>query len=1004
MNIPSGIAYSIYALVITIVAIGKFNYFCSGMLLKYTFLVFWFYPFVLRAQIIESPGQSPWKLKWRQIQTPHFRIIYPEEMDSVAQRTANAMMNAYRDVAKSLNVLPRKIPIVLQNQTTDNNAFVTSEGRRAEFFSTPPQNPQNMGMNNWFDELSLHEYRHVVQMDHTIQGWGKYIFYLFGNSGTSVMQGLTNPWWFWEGDAVGIESVLGYGGRGRIPAFDLTFRTQLLSRGAFSYIKASCGSMKNAIPNHYLLGYLMTTYVKNHYGADVWEKILDRTYRTPPLPFCFSNSMKKITGLNANQAYVAMTEELKDLWGQQVSNVKETPVTYFHQPKEKVFSNYKFPQYLSDGSIVAQKAGLETGSFLAYKSSIVDQSAFVLLTNDGKEKRICMSGVLDDNGIMSCAGNKVVWTEYSYDPRWGARNYTVVKTLDVKTNKQKQLTHRSRLHAPCFSPNGTLIAAIEYTTACKYFLVLMDGNTGALIRKFPNPENLQLLQPHFTSDGKNILLIIAEAGSKSIVKVNLETGTVSTVLPSVPENISAPADYKNYVLFNSPRSGTDNIYAIDTITGQQYRVTNRKYGAFNACVSPDNTTLCFQDFMPDGFRIATIPIDVNTWEKIDTAENSANKVEYYKRFAQQEAGNILSRIPDSVYPSARYNKLKHAINIYSWGAEPLSNLPRLLNIGVKSQDMLSTTLLEAGFSYDNNEKQWGKYAKLSYNGFYPEFFISYTDGKRKAIFSKGEAGAGLAYSVYYDLIAFRNFNFGTALPLNFSSGAYIRNLVLKSQVVYNSFNKLVHQPDENQYKREYFGNFFSLQHDISFEWRLRQSIRDVGPRAGVITAYSFRNAPFHSFFNASQTAVNINVYLPGFFKHHAATLRACLQRDDSSNYHFENRFLFVRNVRDQLFHHLQIYSIDYKLPLCYPDLSVLNGFLYFQRLKLDVFSEWAVGKSLYNDLVDGHLRRYTNVGMEFMADVNFMRFLIPFEAGIRSTYLAQDHSLHHQAIIKLPVF
>ena len=218
-----------------------------------TGIIFFLFPFLLWGQIIEPLGQSPTRLKWRQIETPHFKIIYPAEIDSVAQRTANALNNAYYDVAKSLKVLPKKIPIVIQNQTTDNNAFVTSEGRRAEFYSTPPQNPNNMGLNNWFDELSLHEYRHVVQMDQSKTGWGKYMFYLFGNSGTSIMQGMTNPWWFWEGDAVGCESALGYGGRGRIPSFDLTFRTQLLTRGAFSYMKASCGSMKNAIPNHYLL-------------------------------------------------------------------------------------------------------------------------------------------------------------------------------------------------------------------------------------------------------------------------------------------------------------------------------------------------------------------------------------------------------------------------------------------------------------------------------------------------------------------------------------------------------------------------------------------------------------------------------------------------------------------------------------------------------------------------------------------------------------------------------
>ncbi|HWR33993.1 MAG TPA: hypothetical protein VN451_10715, partial [Chitinophagaceae bacterium] len=413
------------------------------MRLYYCILFSFFLSMMSAAQGVAPLGQSPPGLKWNQVQTKHFRIIFPVEITSDAQRIANALDNAYHDVAASLKTYPRKIPIVMQNQTVDNNAFVSSEGRRAEFFSTPPQNPNNMGLNNWYDELSLHEYRHVVQMDQTRVGWGKYMFYLFGNSGTSVMQGLTNPWWFWEGDAVGCETVMGYGGRGRIPSFDLTFRTQLLTRGAFPYLKAACGSLNDAIPNHYLFGYLMTTYAKNHYGADVWSKVLTRTYSKPPVPFSFSNSLKKVTSLNVQGIYDSMTNELKNLWSKQIDSIIETPVVPLHTPKEKIFTNYKFPQYLPDGSIVAQKSGLETGSFLAYKSSIVDQSLFVRLTKDGKEEKIRISGVLDDNAVLSSFNNKVIWTEYSYDPRWGTRNYTVIKMLDVKTKKITQITHRS---------------------------------------------------------------------------------------------------------------------------------------------------------------------------------------------------------------------------------------------------------------------------------------------------------------------------------------------------------------------------------------------------------------------------------------------------------------------------------------------------------------------------------------------------------------------------------
>jgi hypothetical protein len=960
-------------------------------------LLLFFIPLHSLAQVVDPLGQSPPALKWKQIRTRHFNIIFPKEIEKDAQRIANAMDNSYYAVAASLKSLPRRIPIVMQNQTTDNNAFVSSEGRRAEFFSTPPQNPNNMGLNNWYDELSLHEYRHVVQMDQTRLGWGKYMFYLFGNSGTSVMQGLTNPWWFWEGDAVGCESAMGYGGRGRIPSFDLTFRTQLLSRGAFPYIKAACGSMKNAIPNHYLLGYLMTTYAKNHFGADVWSKVLTRVYKKPPLPFSFSHSMKKITGMNAEQMYSAMTNEVKELWNHETDSLLQTTVTYFHHPSEKTFINYKFPQYLPGGNIIAEKSGLETGSFLAYKSSIVDQSEFVLLTKDGKEKRIRISGVLDDNGVLGSAGNKIVWTEYSYDPRWGARNYTVIKVLDTKTKTIKQLSHRSRLHAPCLSPDGKMIAAIESSTANKVSLVLMDATTGNIIKKFDNPGNQLYLQPHFTCDGRFILMVLAGTGFKSIVKLDVGSGRMTTVIQPVAENISAPTDYKNYILYNSTRSGIDNIYAVDTITNNLYQVTNRKYGAFNPVISPDNTSIAFQDFTPDGFRIAVMPIHPNEWLKLNNDIEPAEKVEYFKPFAQQEAGNILAHIPDSVYPVIPYKKLGHAFKIYGWGIDPLTNLPQM-SIGIRSVDMLSTTVLETGLRFDNNENHWGKYFRLTYEGLYPQFFFSWSDGKRKTIFPKGAADTS---GISYDMIGYNDFNLGIKLPLNFSGGPYIRNVNLSAQGIYTELSELKYRFNSKRFNKHELGSFYSLQYDASFEMRLRKGIRDIAPKFGTLLQFSFRNTPFHSFFQASQKAVDASLYLPGFVKHHSIKLRAYLQEDANSNYHFGNRFDFIRNNGNELFHHLQIWSVDYKLPICYPDLQVLKGVLYFQRLKAGLFSEWGIGKTKF---VADPVHHYTNTGIELTADVNILRFLLPVEAGIQSSYLAQTRSVRHGLILKVSLF
>ncbi|MFA7614324.1 MAG: hypothetical protein WCY48_08805, partial [Candidatus Caldatribacteriota bacterium] len=50
--------------------------------------------------------QNPSHLKWRKIDTPHFEIIFPEDVEASAQITAKILESAYPLVSHSLKVRP----------------------------------------------------------------------------------------------------------------------------------------------------------------------------------------------------------------------------------------------------------------------------------------------------------------------------------------------------------------------------------------------------------------------------------------------------------------------------------------------------------------------------------------------------------------------------------------------------------------------------------------------------------------------------------------------------------------------------------------------------------------------------------------------------------------------------------------------------------------------------------------------------------------------------------
>ncbi|MES2795988.1 MAG: hypothetical protein V4683_08485, partial [Bacteroidota bacterium] len=407
------------------------------------------------------------------MKSSHFKIIFPKGLDSIANRTINVLETNYLPISNSLGKQPRPISVILQNQNTESNGFVSYTPRRSEFFITPPQDYNLLGTYNWLDQLAKHEFRHVVQFDKALTGPTKYLYWLIGNYGISGLSHLAAPSWFWEGDAVGIETAHSYTGRGSIPYFSMLMRSQLADyEKPFSYSKANGRSYKHNIPNHYVLGYSLTSYMKENYGYDIWDKILEKTYQFPFYPFSFSNNVKKITGKSIDNTYKLAYSELQSQIKSEIENRVSYEKDYINYSKSRYYTDYEYPQFLKDGKVLALKSGL---------SSIAQ---FVILDEKNKEKKVFAIGALNDALTLSVANNKVVWAEFMPDARWEMRNFSNLKTLDLETGKVQQLTKKGRLAAPALSPDGRQIIAVNTSSSGKYSLQMLNAESGLVFKEF----------------------------------------------------------------------------------------------------------------------------------------------------------------------------------------------------------------------------------------------------------------------------------------------------------------------------------------------------------------------------------------------------------------------------------------------------------------------------------------------------------------------------------------
>ena len=76
------------------------------------------------------------------------------------------------------------------------------------------------------------------------------------------------------------------------------------------------------------------------------------------------------------------------------------------------------------------------------------------------------------------------------------------------------------------------------------------------------------------------------------------------------------------------------------------------------------------------------------------------------------------------------------------------------------------------------------------------------------------------------------------------------------------------------------------------------------------------------------------------------------------------------------------FSIDYKLPVLYPDLNI-GPIIYIKRLKANLFYDYAEGKS------PAGINTYQSTGIELTADMHIFRLLFPFDLGVRYIYLPE---------------
>jgi hypothetical protein len=868
----------------------------------------------------------PASVKWKQIKTDTARIIFSNGAERQAQEIADiihteAGLNPFRSGKL------RRINIVLHNRTTLSNGYVGLAPFRSEYYLIPGSDVFDFGNLPWQTNLAIHEYRHVQQFNSFRHGLGKIFGVLFGESGLAVSANLTAPDWFFEGDAVYAETQLTNYGRGRRPSFFNEFKSLWQEGINYSWMKLRNGSFKDIVPNHYPLGYLLVNYGYEKYGKDFWPNVIKEAGSLRP---GFINAIEHHSHTSFKKFRIGALNFYKN-------DVKDTVK---QNTSVKTVTNYHYPQFTENGSVIALKTSYKT------------LPAFVI-TNSGNEKLISKKE-LSTESWFHYNNNKIVYTAYSTDPRWDLRNYNDIVVLDIDSKEKKWLTHKEKYFTPSFSAANDKIIAVAFTDSLTNEIRLLDANTGA-VEKIIAKTNEYFIQPRFVSDNKIVTAIRNDDGKISLQTIDLANNNRKVLIEPTMHTLGYPFVQHDTIFFTASFKGNDDLYAI-TPSNKIFQLTEAQTGNYNASVG--NANIAWSAFTAHGYDLKQQQIASLLWKPVN---EQILQTEFNYKVAQPLTAAFQTQ--DRNFGVKKYKKTTGFFNYHSWF--PQIGDPEYGFI-LRGDNILNTFSNELSYTYNSNENSNTVGLNAIYSGWFPVI----------------EAGANYTFNRHLitpaETITLNQSDghIGVSVPLNFTKGKLYKLLSAGTSFHFTSVNPT--GASKGKYKSS---NESYVENIIAWQHFRPQAYQQLLPKFGYtfnIQDKRLLSKQGYQFNGSSQ------LFVPGILKTHGIQLTAGFQQTDTGNIVFSNDFANARGYENHYFSKMWKLGVNYHMPLFYPDWGFANA-LYFKRVRTNLFYDHSTVYS--KDRKSS--RNFRSAGSEIMMDIRLLN-VIDAAFGVRYSHLLDN--------------
>lgn len=988
-----------------------------------------------------TTGDDPGAVKWNRTDTGTYKIIYPEGLDSLASVYASTLEKYRTAVGNSAGYVPGeytwgKIPVVLHAFNANSNGSVAWAPRRMDLFTSP----QSYGAEPmpWTDMLSIHEQRHVAQMQAGLSGAFRPFGWIFGEMFNGLVAGIYPSKAFLEGDAVIAETALSGSGRGRTGDF-LNYYMIAFDNGDFrNWNRWRFGSQRYYAPDYYAAGYFLLSGIRYIYDAPDFTGMYFHHIACRPYDFnAFRNTLKRTAGKRPKEVFREIADTMDCIWSREIESRKPFTEYLLAVDIPSRYTEYSRNRVIGD-------------MVYSVRSGMTAPATLVSVDPQGRSRRLrafqAGDGKFSSWQKPGSDKGKIYWSELSPDKRWSHRVNSVIRYYDTESGRTRTLSKKGRLFNPSVSSDGSTLCVTEYTDDGRSRIVIMDSSDGKIKGYIQAPDSLQITESVLTGDrifasgisdsGYGIYSAPYSTAGKGAAASTSDAEWIEVLKPE-PVKILNLDSYKGHVTFTSDRTGVNEFYHLDPGSNTIVQKTSSRYGADDFAYSPDGDTLYCSIRQYEGHILAKIPSS-----RLLDRETDFSDIHIYPvadRLSEQEKIIARAGITESRRYTAgrqtsdkgirRYRKGLNLFKIHSW-APVYFNVDRLksfsydhfyqmLSPGIAgvSQNELGTAIAQFGYSahrnpYDRSRWKHSGHFSFSYSGWYPviEASVDFNDrNSMKSVFNVHNI-KGIPYGISTSsMITDKPYVTGKVsvyIPFDLSRGGWSSGIV--PQLSYSISNDYVRTgfyvfnrgvPDAEDWLIAITQGETIPRQTVSLSLRAytMRPVADSGvyPRWGVGFEYGAMSLPYLQQYYSPMAYAYLYSYFPGIIPQHGLHFTALSQAVINKEALFGTPAVNIipqglssnsslASIASQYsFRSLKL-TLDYAMPLYIGDISILGPFMYLKRLILNphidfTMFDWNPDYSFRGNLF--------SAGASLTVDFERLFWLrFPFSVGVNYSY------------------